>query len=68
MFKTLKVILVDYAVSFCALSLFCMLYTAAVFHTYQNQNFALAKKPKAEKLSTDTTAPVREVASPFETE
>ena len=35
---------------------------------YQSQSFNVAKKLSAEKASTDTVVPARDVASPLETE
>lgn len=61
-----------YVPSFLALVLFTALYTVFVFRDgaaqHHNQNFTVAKKLKAEKLSLETVTPVRDVASPLETE
>ena len=60
----------SYVPSFLALIAFSGLYTAFVFRdaALHSQNFTVAKKLKAEKLSLETVTPVRDVASPLETE
>lgn len=71
----------SYAPSFLGLVAFSGMYTALVFTNsaslnltalnqiqVQSQNFNVAKKLNAEKLSTDKVGPLRAVASPFETE
>lgn len=62
----------SYVPSFLALVVFTGLYTVFVFRDggahHQSQNLTVAKKLKAEKLSLETVTPVRDVASPLETE
>lgn len=74
--------LVSYLPSFAALTALAGIYTGIVFYNQsypnqisgqnqsqnQSQNFNVAKKLSAEKVSTDVVAPVRDVASPLETE
>ena len=78
--RTSLEILLPYLPSFTGLVLVFAAYTAAVFGTStagvlaklpngnHSQSFKVAKKLSAEKLSTLTVLPTRDVASPLETE
>lgn len=68
---TLISTLKSYVPSFLVLIVFAMAYSVLVFNSTSqsyNHNFTVAKKLKAEKLSLETVVPVRDVASPLETE